>query len=115
MAHIHVSWLDPHKVRKMTVVGSKKMGVYDDLAENKIAIFDKGIDPLAVLGNSMDFDDPSILEFNHRSGDVIFPQVDWKEPVKVEIDHFADCIISGDKCITDSEHAARVVDILSRD
>ena len=39
----------------------------------------------------------------------------WKEPVKVEIDHFADCIISGDKCITDSEHAARVVDILSRD
>ena len=61
------------------------------------------------------YDDPSILEFNHRSGDVIFPQVDWKEPVKVEIDHFADCIISGVKCITDSEHAARVVDILSRD
>ena len=98
----------------MTVVGSKKMVVYDDLAENKIAIFDKGIDPLAVLGNSMDFDDPSIQEFNHRSGDVIFPQVDWKEPVKVEIDHFADCIIRGDKCITGSEHAARVVDILSR-
>jgi predicted dehydrogenase len=114
MAHIHVSWLDPHKVRKMTVVGSKKMVVYDDLAENKIAVFDKGIDPLAVLGTSMDFDDPSILEFNHRSGDVIFPQVDWKEPVKVEIDHFADCVISGEKCITDAEHAVRVVDILSR-
>ena len=114
MAHIHVSWLDPHKVRKMTVVGSKKMVVYDDLAENKIAVFDKGIDPLAVLGTSMDFDDPSILEFNHRSGDVIFPQVDWKEPVKVEIDHFADCVIRGEKCITDAEHAARVVDILSR-
>ena len=114
MAHIHVSWLDPHKVRKITVVGSKKMVVYDDLAENKIAVFDKGIDPLAVLGTSMDFDDPSILEFNHRSGDVIFPQVDWKEPVKVEIDHFADCVIRGEKCITDAEHAARVVDILSR-
>ena len=114
MAHIHVSWLDPHKVRKMTVVGSKKMVVYDDLAENKIAVFDKGIDPLAVLGTSMDFDDPSILEFNHRSGDVIFPQVDWKEPVKVEIDHFADCVIKGEKCITDAEHAGRVVDILSR-
>jgi predicted dehydrogenase len=114
MAHIHVSWLDPHKVRKITVVGSKKMVVYDDLAENKIAVFDKGIDPLAILGTRMDFDDPSILEFNHRSGDVIFPQVDWKEPVKVEIDHFADCIARGEKCITDSEHAARVVDILSR-
>jgi predicted dehydrogenase len=114
MAHIHVSWLDPHKVRKMTVVGSKKMVVYDDLAENKIAVFDKGIDPLAVLGTSMDFDDPSVQEFNHRSGDVIFPQVDWKEPVKVEIDHFADCVIGGEKCITDAEHAVRVVDILSR-
>jgi len=114
MAHIHVSWLDPHKVRKITVVGSKKMVVYDDLAENKIAVFDKGIDPLAVLGNSMDFDDPSILEFNHRSGDVILPQVDWKEPIKVEIDHFADCIVRGEKCITDAKHAARVVDILSR-
>ena len=114
MAHIHVSWLDPHKVRKITVVGSKKMVVYDDLAENKIAVFDKGIDPLAVLGTSMDFDDPSVLEFDHRSGDVIFPQVDWKEPVKVEIDHFADCIIKGEKCITDARHAARVVDILSR-
>ena len=114
MAHIHVSWLDPHKVRKITVVGSKKMVVYDDLAENKIAVFDKGIDPLAVLGNSMDFDDPNILEFNHRSGDVILPQVDWKEPIKVEIDHFADCIVRGEKCITDAKHAARVVDILSR-
>ena len=114
MAHIHVSWLDPHKVRKTTVVGSKKMVVYDDLAENKIAVFDKGIDPLAVLGTSLDFDDTSSLEFNHRSGDVIFPQVDWKEPVKVEIDHFADCVIRGEKCITDAEHAVRVVDILSR-
>ena len=113
MAHIHVSWLDPHKVRKITVVGSKKMVVYDDLAENKIAVFDKGIDPLAVLGASMDFDDPSILEFTHRSGDVIFPQVDWKEPIKVEIDHFADCVVKGEKCITDAKHAARVVDILS--
>ena len=114
MAHIHVSWLDPHKVRKITVVGSKKMVVYDDLAENKIAVVDKGIDPLAGRGDSMDVDDPSRQVFNHRSGDVIFPQVDWKEPVKVEIDHFADCIISGEKCITDSKHAARVVDILSR-
>jgi hypothetical protein len=62
----------------------------------------------------MDFDDPSILEFTHRSGDVIFPQVGWKEPVKVEIDHFADCIVKGEKCIMDARHAERVVDILSR-
>jgi len=114
MAHIHVSWLDPHKVRKITVVGSRKMVVYDDMAENKIAIFDKGIDPLAVLGDNMDFDDPSVTQFNHRSGDVVFPRVSWKEPLKEEITHFASCIIHEEKCITDTQHALRVVDILSR-
>ena len=114
MAHIHVSWLDPHKVRKITVVGSRKMVVYDDMAENKIAIFDKGIDPLAVLGDNMDFDDPSVTQFNHRSGDVVFPRVSWKEPLKEEIAHFASCIIHEEKCITDTQHALRVVDILSR-
>ena len=114
MAHIHVSWLDPHKVRKITVVGSRKMVVYDDMAENKIAIFDKGIDPLAVLGDNMDFDDPSVTQFNHRSGDVVFPRVSWKEPLKEEIAHFASCIIHKEKCITDTQHALRVVDILSR-
>ena len=114
MAHIHVSWLDPQKVRKITVVGSKKMVIYDDMAENKIAIFDKGIDPLAVLGSNMDFDDPSVTQFNHRSGDVVFPQISWKEPLKEEISHFASCIIHEEKCITDTQHALRVVDILSR-
>ena len=114
MAHIHVSWLDPQKVRKITVVGSKKMVIYDDMAENKIAIFDKGIDPLAVLGSNMDFDDPNVTQFNHRSGDVVFPQISWKEPLKEEIAHFASCIIHEEKCITDTQHALRVVDILSR-
>ena len=58
MANIHVSWLDPQKVRKMIVVGSKKMVVYDDVADDKIAIYDKGIDRRAVLGENMDFDHP---------------------------------------------------------
>jgi len=74
MANIHVSWLDPHKIRKMTVVGSKKMVVYDDIADNKIAIYDKGIDRMAVLGQNMDFDDPGTFSFNHRSGDVVLPK-----------------------------------------
>ena len=52
MANIHVSWLDPLKIRAMVVVGSKKMVVYDDVADNKIAIYDKGIDATAVLGNA---------------------------------------------------------------
>jgi len=114
MAHIHVSWLDPQKVRRLTIVGSKKMVVYDDIAENKVSIFDKGIDPLAILGDNMDYDDPSSLQFNHRSGDVIMPRLEWQEPLKIEIDHFADCIRAGKECIAGPQHAAKVVEILSR-
>jgi len=109
-----VSWLDPHKVRQMTVVGSKKMVVYDDIAENKIAIFDKGIDRMAVLGENMDFDKPNDFQFNHRSGDVVLPKIGWQEPLKMEIAHFIDCIQNGTECITGVEHAKKVVGILSR-
>ena len=58
IANIHVSWLDPQKVRKIIIVGSRKMVVYDDVADNKIAIYDKGIDKKAILGQNMDFDNP---------------------------------------------------------
>ena len=114
MANIHVSWLDPLRVRTMVVVGSKKMVVYDDTAENKIAIYDKGIDRMAVLGESMDFDNQNFQTFNHRSGDVLLPKINYSEPLKVEIDHFIDCIENGTKCITGIDHAKRVVEILER-
>ena len=114
MANIHVSWLDPHKVRKLTVVGTKKMIVYDDIADNKIAIYDKGIDPLAEIGNRMDFDDLSIQNYKHRSGDVILPKFDWKEPLKTEIEHFIDCIKNNYVSITNTTHAMRVVSILEQ-
>tara|TARA_X000001036_G_scaffold332883_1_gene311691 strand:+ start:1310 stop:2296 length:987 start_codon:yes stop_codon:yes gene_type:complete len=114
LANIHVSWLDPHKIRMMTVVGSKKMVVYDDMAENKIIIYDKGIDRVAVLGDNMDFDNPSTLSFNHRSGDVIMPSVVWVEPLKTEIAHFVDCVQNSKKCLTDVAHAAKVVKILEQ-
>ena len=100
MANIHVSWLDPNKVRKMTLIGSKKMLVYDDLAYNKVTIYDKGID----LDNN---------QFSYRIDKPTFPEIDWKEPLKVEIDHFLDCIINGVECITGPEHARKVVSILS--
>ena len=112
MAHIHVSWLDPHKIRKMTVVGSKKMVVYDDIAENKVMIYDKGIDRMAVLGEQMDFDNPVTFSFNHRSGEVFIPVIDWVEPLKIEIDHFLKCIQNNIPCITGPEHAEKVVRIL---
>ena len=113
MANIHVSWLDPQRVRSMTVVGSKKMVVYDDTAENKIAIFDKGIDRKAVLGENMDFDHPRFQGFDHRSGDVLLPKVDFQEPLKTEIQHFFDCILNGTECLTGIDHAKKVIQILA--
>ncbi|WP_406656589.1 Gfo/Idh/MocA family oxidoreductase [Methanolobus sp. ZRKC2] len=115
MAHIHVSWLDPHKVRKITVVGSKKMVIYDDIADNKIAIYDKGIDRMAILGENMDFDSSSIVQFNHRSGDVHLPKVQFEEPLKIEMEHFIDCILTGNECLTGAEHAHKVVTILAKE
>jgi predicted dehydrogenase len=112
MANIHVSWLDPHKIRRMTVVGSKKMVVYDDIAENKVAIYDKGIDRMAVLGENMDFDDPRSISFNHRSGDVVMPKINWVEPLKIEIEHFLDCIQNGTNCLTGIKHAEKVIKVL---
>ena len=113
MANIHVSWLDPLRVREMIVVGSKKMVVYDDTIDNKIAIYDKGIDRKAILGENMDFDNQNFVSFNHRSGDVLMPKIDFQEPLKVEIDHFIDCIENGTECITGIDHAKKVVGILA--
>ncbi len=113
IANIHVSWLDPQRVRKMIVVGSDKMVIYDDIAENKIAIYDKGIDRMAILGKNMDYDLPDSVKFNHRSGDVLLPKVQYEEPLKVQISHFIDCIANGTKCITDVDHAKKVIKILS--
>jgi len=113
LANIHVSWLDPQKVRKMTVVGSDKMIVYDDIAESKVAIFDKGIDRMATLGDDMTFDEPNLFKFNHRSGDVYLPKIKFEEPLKVEINHFLECIRNDIDCITGVDHAREVVRILA--
>jgi len=113
MANIHVSWLDPQRARSMTIVGSKKMVIYDDTAENKIAIYDKGIDRMAVLGENMDYDNQHFQTFSPRSGDVLLPKIDFKEPLKVEIEHFIDCIENGTKCLTGVDHAKKVIEILT--
>tara|TARA_B100001250_G_C19812552_1_gene796453 strand:+ start:2953 stop:3951 length:999 start_codon:yes stop_codon:yes gene_type:complete len=113
MANIHVSWLDPNKIRKIVLIGSKKMLVYDDLAEDKVIIHDKGIDFEHTFEEKIPSD---ILQSDkiYRSGKSIVPQYNWEEPLKVEIDHFLDCIINGESCITGPEHAANTVKILSQ-
>jgi len=106
LANIHVSWLDPRRVRSMTVVGTKQMVVYDDAAENKVAIHDKGIDRKPA-------GDGQSSAFEYRSGDVTLPKIDSSEPLRAEIDHFFDCIETGTPCLTGPEHALKVVQILS--
>ncbi|EKD28514.1 MAG: oxidoreductase protein [uncultured bacterium] len=113
MANIHVSWLDPSKIRKITLVGSKKMVVYDDVDENKITLYDKGIDRIAVLGKHMDYDHADFYKFNYRSGDIVIPQITLKEPLKEEIEHFLDCIEKGISCISGALHAKQVIRILA--
>tara|TARA_Y100000590_G_scaffold415658_1_gene513664 strand:+ start:19705 stop:20727 length:1023 start_codon:yes stop_codon:yes gene_type:complete len=114
LVNIHVSWLDPRKVRRITVVGSEKMVIYDDLAEEKVVVYNKGIDRMAILGENMDFDSISNNSFNHRLGKARSVQISWQEPLKLEIDHFADCILRRTKCRTDPEHARSVVSVLEK-
>ena len=114
IANIHVSWLDPQKVRKIIVVGSRKMVVYDDVADDKIAIFDKGIDKKAVLGQNMDFDRPRLDQFSYRSGDIVMPQVHFTEPLRSEAESFVESIWNGKNPVTGIPHARKVVSILER-
>ncbi len=110
MAHFHLSWLDPNRTRCLTVVGSEKMAIYDDTKENKISIYDKGIDRLHSLDKNMDYDRPA---FNLRAGKVYEPKLKMEEPLAIEVAHFLDCIERGIECWTGPEHAAKVVKILN--
>jgi len=114
IANIHVSWLDPQKVRKMIIVGSRKMVVYDDISENKIVIYDKGVDRRAILGEHMDFDNPRGPEFNYRTGDIVMPEVKMAEPLRVEAQHFVECIRNSSEPLTGIKHARNVVSVLER-
>ena len=86
MAHIHVSWLDPHKIRQLTVVGQKKMAVFSDTnPTEKLVVFDKGVDA------KLDYD--TYAEYlTLRTGDIMIPRINTIEPLKAEIEHFLSCV-----------------------
>ncbi len=106
MAHIHVSWLDPHKVRKLTIVGSSKMAVFDDLeSSEKLKIYDKG----ARL--SQDYD--TFAEYvGLRFGDITIPYVKTGEPLRIECLHFIDCVENRKQPLSDGHDGVRVVKVL---
>jgi predicted dehydrogenase len=106
-ANVHVSWLDPCKVRRVTLVGSKKMVVYDDLAtDERIRIHDKG-----VVQMPADVDDGQ-PPMSYRYGDVVVPYLAMNEPLMVEDRHFVDSILSGSPPITDGANGLAVVEVL---
>ena len=106
IAHIHVNWLAPVKIRRTILAGDQKMVVYDDLrADEKVRVYDTGI---------MAQDQESITELSigYRAGDIWIPRLQIEEPLAREVAHFADCIRSGRRPDSDGRSGARVVAIL---
>ena len=104
-AHLHLSWLDPHKERRFTVVGSKRMATFDDMeTERKVTVYDKGFDQAA----------ESYGEYITRSGDVHSPRIDNAEPLRLECEHFVACIRDGVAPRSDGANGLRVVRVLER-
>jgi predicted dehydrogenase len=110
--HIHVSWLDPGKIRKMTLVGSRKMVVYDDVSDDKIMIFDKGVDRVPKIGERMDYDQSGDFQLIHRTGDIWLPKISFQEPLRTEAAHFLECLRKGQPPLTGPKHARDVVAVL---
>ena len=106
-ANIHVSWLDPCKVRRVTVVGSKKMIVYNDIEnEQKIKIYDKGVDAPTYTNGYGEF------QCNYRSGDITIPKIKFSEPLREECQHFLDCIRDGTQPSSSGHDGLSVVRII---
>jgi predicted dehydrogenase len=104
-AHLHLSWLDPHKERRFTVVGSRRMATFDDMAlEGKLTIYDKGFDE----------DARGYGEYITRSGDIFSPRIPNLEPLRIECEHFIECVRAGRRPRSDGESGLRVVRVLAQ-
>ena len=110
LAHVHVNWLAPAKIRRTIIGGSSQMVVYDDThPSEKLQVFDRGIsiapwsDPEQVYSQLV----------SYRTGDMWAPRLDDREALAVEADHILDCILLGDRPITDGASGLRTVRILA--
>jgi predicted dehydrogenase len=105
VAHLHLSWLDPHKERRITVVGAQKMATFDDmLIEGKLTVYDKGFDE----------DTRSWGEYITRSGDTFSPRIANLEPLRLECEHFVRCIRDNTTPRSDGRSGLRVVRVLEQ-
>jgi len=109
VAHIHVSWLDPCKIRRTTLVGSKKMLVYDDTSTlEKIRVYDKGVTI------QPHYDTFGEFQLAYRFGDIIVPKINDVEPLKVECLHFMECVRNGGVPKSDGTSGLSVVKVVER-
>ncbi|MGC8811233.1 MAG: Gfo/Idh/MocA family protein [bacterium] len=107
IAFIHNSWLDPNKIRRTTIVGTRKMLVFDDIeTQEKIKIYDKGVEVPPYYDTFADF------QFSYRYGDIYSPRIEEYEPLKKLCEHFLDCVREGRVPHTDGYNGLRVVSIL---
>jgi predicted dehydrogenase len=114
VGHVHDSWLDPRKRREFTVVGSSKMAVYDDTsADAPLRIFDKGVTQLPELGDRRESQEGyADFKLKLRAGDVLMPHIEAREPLSVEIEHFLECVATGQEPLTGGAHGREVVAVL---
>lgn len=111
VAHVHVSWLDPHKERRLTVVGSRKMVVFNDMdPREKVRVFDKGLDRRAASPAAP----PEPVLFAPRDGDIVSPRIAGHEPLAIECAEFLRAIATGRPPRSDGRDGLRVVRVLER-
>ncbi|HEY2763834.1 MAG TPA: Gfo/Idh/MocA family oxidoreductase [Pseudonocardiaceae bacterium] len=109
-AFVHVSWLDPCKVRRVTVVGERKMAVYNDMSDNeRVRVYDIGVDP----AEGEDHGESHAWPVSYRTGDIVSPYVQFNEPLLVQDTHFIDCIRTGRRPATPGERGLDIVRVLS--
>lgn len=110
IAHFHVNWMSPVKIRRIILGGSKKMIVFDDLSpDEKIKIYDKGVS-LSLQNASRDTIHQSIVQY--RIGDMYSPTIDSSEALKTEVTHIVDCIKGYEKPLACGSAGLRVVRLL---
>jgi predicted dehydrogenase len=107
LVHIHCSWYEPVKRRDMTVVGSRRMLVYDDMQiDDRVMIYNRGFDPT-------DGDD---LYGNHNlrlfDDGITIPRLNWREPLQVEVEHFLTCVMNGTPPRSDGADGKRTLEVI---
>lgn len=106
LATVHASWLDPHKIRQLTIVGSKKMAVFNDMeGPEKIRLYDKGVDHAPMFQTYSEY-------LTIRDGDIHIPTLQMKEPLQIECNHFLNCITNKKVPMSDGQDGIRVLKVL---